>query len=1020
MYSSFLEIFKKQKKEIETTKYFIPCYDVINNEIYFSEFFTEEIISKLNEIGNNKEGRKYSKYIKSLHLKEENINKKRKEIGTVKLTDEEKKILLQKRQEKLLLKELSLRFKKMLLISGFNENNYLSLNFYNYFTRPLYSHFFLPQNIKLYSFSNTAQIPNSILTYSFVDIFIDFHLDSLLDINLDKYLIELNENDEEYEYDNYENEKNIEESQKNQIYLQIKRNLSDLYKNSKKIYLFYVTDTLIKDSVKLFEDNMNKLISKCEENIDNLDDLESRNMAQDTNNVINEEYENTLHELMDKFQKIKNDKSKCFVLKVAGYEEYLYGDYTLAHYNCIRNKVRQKEVIKLILKSVPIYKINPPIFNYPPIIKIDKNKNISYYELLNLYKKLYPNHDIIFRLYKTTKKQKKRYLKHDLDRTKYLTKFTESGDCDFPLVININTINHIFDFIKWFNDDNYCNNQLILPYFNPLKTIRINKKTNKLGKIFKIIKNSFFSKKEGNIENENEDDEDTNNEFREKLIKKYDKLKKENKDEDKKLNYLKMNSFYQNENYNSINTNLFNGAITQTNYNTIVEQMQNRNQDPNLIRGKIFSNEEEDINFFTHNSVNNNNFNYIANKYKSFLLENHPEELILPIYVRIKIYLLYGSYCLKKFQTQPYLISDFIQLNDKIIFNDKDNHCLISHLPLETRIGIRIKGYDQKLSKGFILGSCQIPLYNDFGEMQSGIIDYTIWPNVKVFPRVNISTPFARKLIPKDKKKEMISTIEKEIEAEKDNVITEREKFHVEKLKQIKNEEELWEKQKIIMGENKSDNSKSINEDELKEKKEKDFEKELSFEMERLNNDKLIIKKIYNNISKMAITLWDIMKLEKEENAINIEKEKLRKDSEKKYYDNNNENNIETQKTKNTINDNNINNNTNNNLVNIDNINIKIEELINITEYPYISIKFPKFASPLIHSIPKQKNYRQYLDIKYKYQKNNNDENDYDEIRKLFGNSQKELKNMINDFGEDITKKYIISRNDSEQEKKIL
>ena len=307
-----------------------------------------------------------------------------------------------------------------------------------------------------------------------------------------------------------------------------------------------------------------------------------------------------------------------------------------------------------------------------------------------------------------------------------------------------------------------------------------------------------------------------------------------------------------------------------------MEQIQNRNQDPNLIRGKIFSNEEEDIIFVTHNSVNNNNFNYITNKYKSFLLENHPEELILPIYVRIKIYLLYGSYCLKKFQTQPYLISDFIQINDKIIFNDKDNHCLISHLPLETRIGIRIKGYDQKLSKGFILGSCQIPLYNDFGEMQSGIIDYTIWPNVKVFPRVNISTPFARKLIPKDKKKEMISIIEKEIESEKDNVITEREKFHVEKLKQIKNEEELWEKQKIIMGENKSDNSKSINEDELKEKKEKDFEKELSFEMERLNNDKLIIKKIYNNISKMAITLWDIMKLEKEENAINIEKEKLR------------------------------------------------------------------------------------------------------------------------------------------------
>ena len=1023
MYSSFLEILKKQKKVIESTKYFIPCYDVINNEIYFTEFFTEEIISNTNKTIINKYENKNLNYATPMNLKEENIIKRRKELGTVKLMDEEKKILLQKRQEKLLLNELSLRFKKMQLISGFNENNYLSLNYYNYFSRPLYSHFFLPQNLQLYSFNNTAPIQNSILTYSFIDVYIDFHIDSLMGINLDKYLIELNENDEEYEYNNWLSEKNIEESHQIQIYLQIKRNLSDLYKSSKKISLFYVVDTLIKDSVKLFEDNLNLLLNKCEENLDNIDELESRHITQDLNNEVNEEYENKLNELMDKFNKIKNDKSKCFVLKVAGYEEYLYGDYILAQYNCVRNKVRQKEVIKLILKSVPLYKIHPSIFNYPPIIKVDKNKNISYFELLNLYKKYYPNQEIIFRLYKTSKKQIKRYLNKSLDRTKYLTKFTESGDCDFPLIININTINHIFYFIKWFNDDNYCNNQLILPYFNPLKTVRL-QKTNKLGRIFNIIKNSFFNKKEGKevLEKEkDDDDEDTNVNFKEKLIKKYDTLKKYNKEIYNKLNYLKMSSYYQNENYNSVNTSLFNGAIPQTIYNPIMEQLQGRNQNPNIICHKIFTNEEEEIKFFSHNNVNNSNYNYIKNKYNCFLLENHPEELILPVYIRVKIYLLYGSYCLKKFQTQPYLIKDFIELNDKIIFNDKDNHTLISHLPLETRIGIRIKGYDQKLSKGFILGSCQIPLYNDDGEMQSGTLNYSLWPNVKIYPRANISTPFSRKFIPKTKKKETISKYEKEIEIEKQRLINQRERIHAEKETQIKKEEELWEKQRIILGENKSVN----NEDENKEKKEKNFEKELNFETEKLNKDLSIINAIYNNMTKIAISLWDIIKIEKEELLLNQEKERIKKDWEKKYHNNNNNNNNNEQinfdipKSKdNSFYDISVSNTTFFSALSI-NYKYNIEELINITEYPYITIKFPKFASPLIHSIPKQDAYRQYLDIKYKYQKYN-DENDYDEIRKLFGNSQKDINNMVNDFGSFLSKKNVVFRNDSDQDKKNI
>ena len=44
----------KQKKIIqEKYLYYIPCYDIVNNEIFFSEFFTEKIIKKPKNIDKN-------------------------------------------------------------------------------------------------------------------------------------------------------------------------------------------------------------------------------------------------------------------------------------------------------------------------------------------------------------------------------------------------------------------------------------------------------------------------------------------------------------------------------------------------------------------------------------------------------------------------------------------------------------------------------------------------------------------------------------------------------------------------------------------------------------------------------------------------------------------------------------------------------------------------------------------------------------------------------------------------------
>ena len=1005
-----LSLFKKEKNVQNNSKYFIPCYDIINNEIYFSEFFTEEIISNDEDMLDDKDF--------LLKQKEENISRRRKEVGTIKLSDEEKKILVQKKQEKLFLNEFSLRFKKMQIISGFNINNYVSPNYINYFSRPLFSHFLYPQNIELYSLNSSGYINNSNLPYTFIDVSIEFHLDSLLGINLDNYYKELSEKNNESEGEEYNYDIYTEYSEPNQFYLQLKSDLSE-YKKNTKVSILYIADSLIKDSVKAFEDIMNTIIYKCEENLDNIDEVEIKEMLEDTN-AANEEYEIKLIELLNKFKKIKKNKNKAFVLKVIGYEEYLYGENILGNYNFIINKIRQKEVVRLILKNIPKYKIHPPNFNFPPIIKVEKNKKITYNELLIQYKKLYPDNDIIFRLYRPSVKEKKRFLKRQIKRTKYLTMFTESGDCDFPLTINLNSITNIYEFTKWFNSDFYCNNKLILPYFNPLKTIRVSK-TSKIGRIFKIIQNSIFSSKEEKTENNKEKkEEDPDETFKDKLIKKYENVKKDNKELEKKINYLKMNALYQRENYSSIISNLFSNGKDNTNYNTVLDLMQNKNSIPvtspsiqrmktkKTFKGQNLNFEPKDvelIKFFPnnlHNTLNAHNSNFTSNKFKAFVLDDHPEELIKPVFIRVKIYLLYGSYCLHNFKTQPYLLKNLVLMNENIIFNDKDNHCLISHLPLETRIGIRIKAYDQKLSKGFVLGSCQIPLYDDFGQMQKGKINFFIWPNVKIYPRANSQSPFSRKFFEKEKLEEK----EKEIEDEKKRLIRERENKYVKIQEKIKLDEDQYKNQRFpsISFEIKRKDTSNINgPNDLGGVKVRNYDKEIDYEQERLNNDIAIINMIYNNMSKQAEDLWEIIKIEKHEELLNSEKEKIKIFNERRNSEENNESNINTK----TFNDDVIKFNTffdNISLLNLSSN--KIEELKenHKKEYPYITIKFPKFASPFVHSIPSENSFRLYLDVKYKYQ-NFNEDNDYNEIRKLFGNSQKEIKAMINDFENSIVKK---------------
>lgn len=862
--------------------YFIPCYDVRQNEIYFTNFFTEEMIIKPEETV--EEPKPLSPQIT---MKKEDSPKPKE------LTEEEKKIKLRKETEEKYLLKFSLNWNKMQVLSGFNKMHYISKNFEEYFKRPLYSRFFMPQNLQLYSYNSCVPLPNVIASYLTIPVTIQFHLDSLLGRTFDKdFLNGKIENEGSNDIYNLSNS-NVDQNMfgnnildKYNPELKVKK---DIEANSKirQISFFYVVDTLIKDCVREFEDLLKTLLK---------------------NSYNDEEVENVIKGYLDKFQEYKKDKSYKFILKVAESEEYLYGDYTLGSYDFLRGRVRQHEGITVILKRIPFYKVQPPLFNFPPIIRMRKS-DANYYNLLDQYFLLYPEQQIIYRLYKPDKPQLARFLKNKAPRTSQLTRFTESGDCDIHLNFKIMQLENIYQCKKWFDNSIYNKNELVLPYVNPLKKLQIKKK-GVFSQLCTSLCQCFIPKKKDTADKDNQQQEDElEKEAIDKLISKHENKKKENKEIENILNNLKIESSYDSFEYSK--SNLMKTAITfmkggsNTNYfHEVVANLSNKK------RAEEYNINNTNNNPFDKSTYHLSRGKIINNKFEQFVLLNHPPTLPYPVYIRVKICLLYGCYCLRKVITEPFLLSDSIIINERIIFDSR--HCLISHLPFETRIAISVKAYDQKLDESFVLGSCQIPLYKDNGEMQTGKVRYELWPNVKIFPRVNTSTPFTTKFPNfKNKTRQDLCLPERDKNPTVvDNLIKYQDKISpdfAEMLELINKEKELklWFEYKEKKSKNKPVEGESKNSNEM-------------------NEDDVNQPELSNN------TVDSIPPHEK-------------------------------------------------------------------NNYPSIVLEFPKFASPLIHTIKNADSYRQFLQVKYKKNRNGyfEGENDFDEIRKLFGNSQIELKKIM-------------------------
>ena len=668
------------------------------------------------------------------------------------------------------------------------------------------------------------------------------------------------------------------------------------------------------------------------------------------------------------------------ILKFKEREEYLYGDSLIGAYHFIRGRLREHETIFFYLKILPLYIVSPILTNFPPIIRTTKS-NETYVNLLKNYLRQYlPESGIIYRLLRPDEKLIKRFIKQKYTRIDYLSQFTESCDCCFPLWIKIKRLNNIYSLKYWLDNEEFNKNEMLIPnlkFFEKKKT----KVIQEIDKTNKTEKNKIDANKQ------NDKAKNAENEMRKKsLTIMANKSIVDNKLQDN-LNRLKIekpNPPYSDDySYNVLSTNAIFGeeiaeCINLLSSNELkmppsaqkVSSTENRHinnnetdKNKNLIKEDgADSNENKN-----GSNIKNNNELIKSNIYKEYLINNllyqKYKVLILdkyqlpfsPPFIRIKIDLLYGSYSIFSFRSAPYLFQNDINLNDKFLFNNK---CLISNLPFETRIALTIEAYDKLLKndKYFNLGSCQIPLYRSDGQIQSGHLKINIWPNISVSPRFNNCSSFGLST----KHKTKIDVIEKGSYPNK----AEKYKF------------EIMEKME--------DNFKNIIRIYNRDKKEKFNE----------NNIDVLIKKVEekekkksgdNNNNNLISSLNQI-------NSKHLHETKY--ENPKKSIINNN----------NDIPDNAINDD-----VYQQKDKLEVSSVANLfsndknKEYCSISLEFPTYSSPMIYSQNSYQSYRDYLQIKYKRNSTaqmKEEEDDFEEIRKLYGNSQRDIKYIIENFKE--------------------
>jgi hypothetical protein len=258
----------------------------------------------------------------------------------------------------------------------------------------------------------------------------------------------------------------------------------DEFEFSYKIPLLYVVDTIIEDTIdelKIFlltkmkekrkemeeeeenndndfEDEYQHKInahSKNEKRVTSVNNNLNKKFNKSSESLISNEYLNYKNKLNILEEGQKNSEYR-FVLKLSKFEEYLFGDYSIGSYECVRNYIRQYMKIPLVLIKRTKFEIKPRISSFPPIIMIEANKHYSYFNLLDKYLKNYPDECAIFRFGETEK------LIENEDREEKITKYCESGECDCPFELTIVGVYNFKLMFEWLNDNNYNKNEMML------------------------------------------------------------------------------------------------------------------------------------------------------------------------------------------------------------------------------------------------------------------------------------------------------------------------------------------------------------------------------------------------------------------------------------------------------------------------------------------------------------------------------------------------------------------------------
>ena len=223
-------------------KFYLACFDALRDEIYFQDYFTDEIIRKT--------------CLLNRHI--ENYQKRKNILRSY--------------------------WQKIVKLTGFNQWSYISQRTKEYLKRPIYSDFICPETKGIFTNHYHNFIPSVIKNYQECEVEITAHLNCF-----DDELIEYTNNENK---DN--NEENIDEKTRNNIF----NKTYDEFKYSCKIPMLYVVNSLIQDTIdelKIF------LLSKMKEEKNKIKvDEENNDM-----DLINEEY-NNINYLKGNYKNFKN------------------------------------------------------------------------------------------------------------------------------------------------------------------------------------------------------------------------------------------------------------------------------------------------------------------------------------------------------------------------------------------------------------------------------------------------------------------------------------------------------------------------------------------------------------------------------------------------------------------------------------------------------------------------------------------------------------------------------------------